>query len=79
MHVTRSIHTIHRSAPKRSAPSSFTPSTDRYTPSNAGWKVAGACVMLAAVPVGVVAQKVSVGALVGLAGLALMFGPDIAE
>lgn len=42
----------------------------------AGWKIAGMTTMLAAVPVGVAAKNFGAGAMVGLVGLALMFGPD---
>ena len=43
---------------------------------NAGWKIAGMTALLAAIPVGVIAKNAGAGAIVGLAGVALMFGPD---
>lgn len=42
-----------------------------------GWKIAGITTMLFALPVGVAAKSLGAGALVGLAGLGLMFGPDL--
>ena len=44
--------------------------------SGEGWKMAGITTMLAAVPIGVVAKSAGVGAIVGLAGVAMMFGLD---
>lgn len=44
---------------------------------HAGWKIAGITTMLCAIPVGVVAKSLGAGAVVGLAGLGLMFGPDL--
>lgn len=41
-----------------------------------GWKMAGIMMMLAAVPVGAATRSLAVGAMMGVVGVGLMFGPD---
>ena len=64
---------------EQSKPNSEHCPSDTFTFSggrNAGWKIAVITTMLAAVPLGIASKNLAAGAMVGLVGVGLMFGPD---